>query len=90
MPLKDCVEQVKRYYNKTFIEMGQKKLEKAKEYLEKKEYGMYGFCLKCVGKIFSQDFSDGCHIYNIEEHNYSIPKDEELEEYYAVMIDLHS
>lgn len=91
VPLKDCIKKVKDYSKKTFIEKGNEELKQANEYLKKKDYEAYGYCLECAGKIFAQCFYDECDIYNINKANYSIPaKEEEIEEYYAVITDIAS
>jgi hypothetical protein len=51
------------------------------------DWNMYGYCLKKVANLYQQNFFFDCNIFNTETYNYSIPED--IENYYAVMIDIH-
>jgi hypothetical protein len=95
MPLTDCIDIVREYAG-DYIKKGKKELRRAKEWLKVNErrkepdYNMYGYSLKCASNIFSQKFSFEANIYNIESYRdaYKIPKD--IENYYAVVIDIHN
>lgn len=102
VPLVDCIQTVKEWWQDPY-EAGQKEEEEAKKWrLRKRDGGklrddmtdeqikkdtMYGYILGCAAKLYHQDFSFECNVYNIEENDFSIP--EELSGWYAVMIDMH-
>jgi hypothetical protein len=70
--------------------------ERAKRWLGRKDkdgnmyndWNMYGFCLKSASNLYQQKFCFDCNVFNVEKWNYSIP--ENINEYYAVMIDIHN
>jgi gas vesicle protein len=95
MPLKDCLKIVKEWSFNS-LEKGKKMEEEAKTWLTdlnnegkpKNNYDMYGHSIKNAGEIYSQQFCFDCNVYNVETGDYSIP--ENIEEYYAVMVDMHN
>lgn len=89
--LKDAIDTV-REWHQDHIEEGKKALDKAYRWLNGESatdnYEMYGYCLKCAGKIFHQDFSFQCNVFNTTSLDFSIPED--LDGWFAVMIDMHN
>lgn len=97
LPLSDCISKVKEWQQT--IEDAKKKEAEAKEWLAEggrkdeegtpyDNYQMYGYCLGIAANLFQQEFCFDCNIFNLETCNYSIPED--IENYYAVMIDIHN
>lgn len=94
LPLSECLEIVKDW--KQTQKDAKKEEKKAKEWLNKKDkngkkykdYRMYGYCLKIAGHLYHQDFCFDCNVFNTEDYDYSIPKN--VENYYAIMIDMHN
>ena len=92
--LESCIKRVQDWQQSP--EDGFKELEEAKErWLEKpKEKGnepdlnMYGYSLKNVAHLFQQDFSFETNVFNTESYNFSIPED--MEGWFAVMVDIHN
>ncbi len=92
LPLKDCINIVKDW-KQDGIESGKKEEERAKEWItgeniDNPNYHMYGYCLKKAGELYAEDFCFDCNVFNIDSDNYSIP--ENIDGYYAVMIDMHN
>jgi len=87
IPLKDCLETVKEWKKYTDEELPEKE-KRAEEYKAKKDMSMYGYMLRSIGNLYSQYFCFDCSMFNTEDYDYSIPKD--IENYYAVMIDMHN
>ncbi len=98
LPLKDCIEVVKKWHY-DYIKKGKETEKEGRErWLKKKgengkplnNYSMYGYSLKNAGAIYSQDFCFESNVFNTETYNYSLPKEDEMEKFYAVMIDIHN
>jgi len=94
--LKDCIDIVKEW-SQDHIKDGEEAIRNAERWLKKKEeggrsknpdYGMYGWALRKAGSIFSQDFCFDCNVYNTENYDYSVPED--LEGWFAVIVDMHN
>jgi hypothetical protein len=81
----ECIDIVREWQQT--IKTAKEEEEKAKKWLEKNDYNMYGYALKKAGNLYQQNFCSNTNIYNVDSFNYSIPKD--MENYYAVMIDMH-
>ena len=90
LPLKDCLDVVKKWQQTE--KDGLKRLEDAKRWLkpenDKDDYSMYGYCVSIAGEILKQEFSFDTNVFNIENDDFSIPKD--IEKFYAVVIDMHN
>jgi len=99
MRLEDCAEKVKEYAG-DHIEKAEEELVKANEWKNKNNYGMYGHYLRKAGSLFAEYFYNECNLYNVEMDDYSIPTDvdidnngnmtEDIKDYYAVIVDIHS
>ena len=86
LPLVDCLKQVKKY--------GFNCLKSANEEIKKaeskwgKDQSMRGYCLKIAGNLLQQNFCFDCNVFNVEDDDYSIPKDPVG--WFAVVIDIHN
>lgn len=98
LPLADCLAVVQDWHQDP-VEVGKAEEERAKLWLKSEEDGgrscsghpdwnMYGYTLGCAAKMFKQDFSFECNVYNTTMWNFSIPDDPAG--FYAVMIDMHN
>ncbi len=85
--LKDCLKIVEEW-KKSAEDSIPEEEKKAEKYKAEKDMGMYGYMLRCIGALYSQNFCFECNIFNTEDYDYSIPKD--IENYHAVMIDMHN
>lgn len=90
VPLSECLKTVNGWQQDP-IKAGKQELAEAEKWLNgengKDNYGMYGHLLIKAGNLFCQEFCSSCHVFNIEEHNYSVPS--EVEGWWAIMIDIH-
>lgn len=87
LSLKDCLKIVKKWQQDP-IKAGKKELEKADKWKKEKNWSMYGYILKCAGKIFQQEFSFEANVFNTEQYDFSLPKD--IKNYFGVIIDIHN
>jgi hypothetical protein len=95
LPLTECIDIVKEWQQT--IEDAKKVEEEAKRWLQIKnektgelydDWRMYGYSLKEAANLYRQEFFFDCNIFNIKKYDYSIPED--IENYFAVMIDIHN
>lgn len=91
LPLSECLDVVNEW-KQDYIEAGKEKLKKAEDWINGKvkvsNYSMYGYCLTIAGKLFQQEFFDGCNVFNTKQFNYSVPED--VTGWWAVMVDVHN
>jgi len=90
MLLAKCIDVVREWSQDPIID-GMLGVNKAVEWLNgergKNDYRMYGYALHCASLLLRQSFSPECNVYNIESFDFSIP--ENIDDYYAVMVDIH-
>jgi hypothetical protein len=100
LSLSECLGVVKEWQQT--ISQAQEELDKAQKWLKTggntrkidgkdvpfDDYYMYGYQLKIAGQLFSQDFCFDCNVFNLENYDYSIP--ENVNDYYAVIVDMHN
>lgn len=89
LPLSECILKVKEWVQ-TVEDVKEKK---AYEWLNKEDvngekYDDWWNYLKIATDLYQQAFCFNCNVFNIEACNYSIPED--VENYFAVMIDIHN
>lgn len=92
LPLSDCLSAVKDWRQDP-IEAGKKAEEDAKQWLSPMnkrgdDYNMYGYALNRAAKLYQQDFSCECSVFNTESFDFTMPTDPEG--WFAVMIDIHN
>lgn len=91
VPLSSCIEKV-REWQQDPVKDGFKVLEDAKRWLKPRnkedDYSMYGYCLNEASNLFRQIFSFDANVFNVDNYDFSIPKD--LDDYFAVMVDMHN
>ncbi len=98
LPLSKCLKIVQEWHQDP-VEAGQKEEARAKEWLEiggrrdadgnpYDDWRMYGYVLECAAQLYQQNFSFECNVFNVESHDFSIPK--EIDDYFVVMIDMHN
>lgn len=92
MSLCDCLEKVKEWQQDP-VKDGMKEIKEAERWLAPRntkgnDYNMYGYCLKAAAEILQQHFSFEANVFNIEEYDFSIPKD--CQGWFVVMIDIHN
>jgi len=89
IPLKDCIDIVNEWGNdKAKHEFIVEETKKMNEYKAKKDQDMYGYMMIKIGNFIQENFCFDCNVFNTETYDYSIPKD--IENWYAVMIDIHN
>lgn len=97
LPLSECIDTVKEWQQT--IEDAKKSEQKAKEWLAEggrkdkndnlyDDWGMYGYCLSSAANLYQQNFCFDCNVFNIKSWDYSIPED--IDNYVAVMVDIHN
>jgi hypothetical protein len=98
MKLSDCIEKVKEWQQT--VEHAKKEEQEAKRWLADggnirhdtnesyDDWNMYGYSLNTAANLYQQNFCFDCNIFNIERYNYSIPED--IENYHALMMDIHN
>jgi hypothetical protein len=97
LPLCECIEIVKKWQQT--IDDAKKVELSAKEWLAEggrkdkdnnpcDDWRMYAYILKNAANLYQQNFFFECNVFNTEKYDYSIPED--VENYFAVMIDIHN
>jgi len=86
LPIVECEKVLKDYIQNPITE-GNKLMKQAEGYKEKKDYVMFGYVLEQASSMYQEKFFDETNVYNIDEEDYSIPKD--FTGWYAVVIDMH-
>ena len=89
LPLAKCLAVVKEWQQDP-MEAGDSEIKSAEEWLEKHpgDVRMKGYFYKKAGELYHQDFCFDTNVFNTEEYNYQVP--EEVEGWYAVMVDIHN
>lgn len=90
MPLKECLEKVNEWSFDPDAEFEARMAEAKKRWVdsEKPDKRMYGYSIQCASLVLQQEFCFECNVFNTKMYNYQIP--ENVDDYYAVMVDMHN
>jgi hypothetical protein len=92
LPLELVIPIILEEWQQDPIKEGKAEESRAKEWLNgkrgKDNYNMYGYVLSCAAKLYQQEFSFECNIFNIESYNFALPED--YEGWWAVIVDMHN